>query len=118
MERANAAVKAGQDINSIATAMNVTVDTLEGVSFSDYNLQQFGMEPKVLAAVAATQSGIVGPVKGANGVYVVQVDGKMPREVNPNEMNRMEQGLSVKSRYASQVLRSAAKIVDQRIKFF
>ena len=118
MERANAAVKAGQDINSIATAMNVTVDTLEGVSFSDYNLQQFGMEPKVLAAVAATQSGIVGPVKGANGVYVVQVDGKMPREVNANEMNRMEQGLTVKSRYASQVLRSAAKIVDQRNKFF
>ena len=118
MERANAAVKAGQDINSIATALNVTVDTLEGVSFSDYNLQQFGMEPKVLAAVAATQSGIVGPVKGANGVYVVQVDGKMPREVNANEMNRMEQGLSVKSRYASQVLRNAAKITDQRNKFF
>ena len=48
MERANAAVKAGQDINSVAVALNVTVDTLEGVSFNDYNLQQFGMEPKVL----------------------------------------------------------------------
>lgn len=118
MERANAAVKAGQDINSVAVALNVTVDTLEGVSFNDYNLQQFGMEPKVLAAVAATQSGLVGPVKGANGVYVVQVDGKVVREANVNEMNRMEQGLTIKSRYVSQVLRSIAKITDQRNKFF
>lgn len=118
MERANAAVKAGQDINSVAVALNVTVDTLEGVSFNDYNLQQFGMEPKVLAAVAATQSGLVGPVKGANGVYVVQVDGKVAREANVNEMNRMEQGLTIKSRYVSQVLRSIAKITDQRNKFF
>ena len=118
MERANAAVKAGQDINSVAVALNVAVDTLEGVSFNDYNLQQFGMEPKVLAAVAATQSGLVGPVKGANGVYVVQVDGKVAREANANEMNRMEQGLTIKSRYVSQVLRSVAKITDQRNKFF
>ncbi|MBO7101969.1 MAG: SurA N-terminal domain-containing protein [Bacteroidales bacterium] len=118
MERANAAVKAGQDINSVAVALNVAVDTLEGVSFGDYNLQQFGMEPKVLAAVAATKNGIVGPVKGANGVYVVQVDGKVAREVNANEMNRMEQGLTIKSRYVGQVLRSAAKITDQRNKFF
>lgn len=118
MERANAAVKAGQDINSVAVALNVTVDTLEGVSFNDYNLQQFGMEPKVLAAVAATRSELVGPVKGANGVYVVQVDGKVAREANVNEMNRMEQGLTIKSRYVSQVLRSIAKITDQRNKFF
>ena len=118
MERAGAAVKAGQDINSIAVAMNVAVDTLGNVSFNDYNLQQFGMEPKVLAAVAATREGLVGPVKGANGVYVVQVDSKEAREVNVNETSRMEQGFGVKSRYVSQVLRNAAKITDQRNKFF
>ena len=118
MDRANAAVKAGQDINSIATALNVQVDTLEGVAFGDYNLQQFGMEPKVLAAVAATKSGVVGPVKGANGVYVVQVDSKVAAESNTNAMSRIEQGMNIKSRYVGQVLRSMANIKDQRNKFF
>ena len=49
---------------------------------------------------------------------MVQVDGKVAREANVNEMNRMEQGLTIKSRYVSQVLRSIAKITDQRNKFF
>ena len=118
MERAATALKAGQDIASVAVALNVAVDTLEGVSFGDYNLQKFGMEPKVLAAVAATKSGIVGPVKGANGVYVVQVDSKEAHEAGANVMGRMEQGMNAKARYLSQVLRSAAKITDQRNKFF
>ena len=118
MDRASEAVKAGKDINSVAVALNVNVDTLEGVSFGDYNLQQYGMEPKVLAAVAATQSGLVGPVKGANGVYVVQVDGKVAGGNQGNAMARMEQGLTMKSRYVGQVLRDAATITDQRNKFF
>ena len=118
MDRAATALKAGQDIASVAVALNVAVDTLEGVSFGDYNLQKFGMEPKVLAAVAATKSGIVGPVKGANGVYVVQVDSKEVHEAGANVMGRMEQGMNAKARYLSQVLRSAAKITDQRNKFF
>ena len=118
MDRATTALKAGQDIASVAVALNVAVDTLEGVSFGDYNLQKFGMEPKVLAAVAATKSGIVGPVKGANGVYVVQVDSKEAHEAGANVMGRMEQGMNAKARYLSQVLRSAAKITDQRNKFF
>ena len=118
MERAASAVKAGQDINSVATALNVNVDTLTGVAFSDYNLQQFGMEPKVLATVAATKQGLVGPVKGANGVYVVQVDNKVAREVNVDEPSRIEQSFGLKARYIGQMLRSAAKITDQRNKFF
>ena len=118
MDRAAVAVKGGQDIASIAVALNVQVDTLMGVGFADYNLQQFGMEPKVLAAVAATQSGLVGPVKGANGVYVVQVDGKEAREAEVNAASRIEQGMGMKARYLSQMLRSAAKITDQRNKFF
>lgn len=125
MERASAAVKAGQDIQSIAVALNAPVDTLDSVAFGDMNLQKFGMEPKVISAVAATQSGIVGPVKGANGVYVVQVDGKVPHETTGYETARMAQMYQYKTmrdnRRAwpiTQVLRDAAKITDQRNKFF
>ena len=125
MERANAAVKAGQDIQSVAVALKVSVDTLDSIAFGDMNLQKFGMEPKVISAIAATQSGMVGPVKGANGVYVVQVDSKVPHESTGYELSRMAQMYQYKTMRdnrrawpVAQVLRDAAKITDQRNKFF
>ncbi|MBP5527624.1 MAG: SurA N-terminal domain-containing protein [Bacteroidales bacterium] len=125
MERANAAVKAGQDIQSVAVALNAPVDTLEGVAFGDMNLQKFGMEPKVISTIAVTKGGLVGPVKGANGVYLVQVDSKVPHEATGYEMARMAQMFQYKTMRdnrrtwpVAQVLRDAAKITDQRNKFF
>ena len=125
MDRASAAVKSGQDIQSVAVALNAPVDTLDSIAFGDMNLQKFGMEPKVISAVAATQSGLVGPIKGANGVYVVQVDSKVPHESNGYELARMAQMYQYKAMRdnrrawpVTQVLRDAAKITDQRNKFF
>lgn len=119
MARAGEAVKASKDINAISTKLSVAVDTLDSVSFADYYLGRYGMEPKVLSAVTATQSGLVGPVKGASGVYMVQVDGKNEREVNAEAVRaQLEQAYRNKSRMATQVLRDNAKITDQRNKFF
>jgi len=120
MARANEAVKAAQDINSIAVKLNAAVDTIDSVSFNDYYLARYGMEPKVQAAIAASKGGMVGPVKGASGVYMVQVDSKVPAAAT-DEMTvkmRMEQGYRSKARMTSQVLRDKAKIEDQRNKFF
>ena len=125
MERANTAVKAGKDIQSIAVALNAPVDTLDSIAFGDMNLQKYGMEPKVISAVAATKSGLVGPVKGANGVYVVQVDGKVPHVATGYEAGRIAQMFPYKTMRDNrrawpvvQVLRDGAKITDQRNKFF
>ena len=119
MARASEAVKAAQDINSIAMKLNATVDTIDSVSFNDYYLDRYGMEPKVQAAIAASKGGMVGPVKGTSGVYMVQVDSKAP--VTSDEMSvklRMKQGYRSKARMSTQVLRDKAKIEDQRNKFF
>lgn len=119
MARAAEAVNVGKDINSIATKLGVNVDTLEGVAFNDYYLGRYGMEPKVQSAIATTESGLVGPVKGASGVYMVQVDAKSDREVNAEATRvQMEQAYRSKSRMFTQVLRDNAKITDQRNKFF
>lgn len=119
LARASEAVKAAQDINSIAMKLNATVDTIDSVSFNDYYLARYGMEPKVQAAIAASKGGMVGPVKGASGVYVVQVDSKAPATIDESMVKmRMEQGYRSKARMASQVLRDKAKIEDQRNKFF
>ena len=119
MARASEAVKAAQDINSIAMKLNAAVDTIDSVSFNDYYLDRYGMEPKVQAAIAASKGGMVGPVKGASGVYMVQVDSKVPATIDESMVKmRMEQGYRSKARMASQVLRDKAKIEDQRNKFF
>ena len=119
MARASEAVKAAQDINSIAMKLNATVDTIDSVSFNDYYLARYGMEPKVQAAIAASKGGMVGPVKGASGVYIVQVDSKAPATIDESMVKmRMEQGYRSKARMTSQVLRDKAKIEDQRNKFF
>ena len=125
MDRAASAVNAAKDIQSIAVALKTPVDTLDSVVFGDMNLQKFGMEPKVISAIAVAKNGVVGPLKGSNGVYVVQVDGKMPHQTTGYEGARMAQMYQYKTIRDSrrpwpvaQVLRDAAKIVDQRNKFF
>ena len=119
MARAEEAVKAAQDIASIAVKLNVAVDTIDSVSFSDYYFGRYGMEPKVQSTIAANGGGLVGPVKGASGVYIVQIDGKNPQEVSEETIKmRLEQAYRNKSRMASQVLRDGAQITDQRNKFF
>ena len=119
MARADEAVKAAQDITSIAVKLNTTVDTIDSVSFADYYFDRYGMEPKVQAAISAKKGGLVGPVKGASGVYMVQIDSKAPRAAADGQVAmQLEQGYRSKARMASQVLREQAKIVDQRNKFF
>lgn len=119
MARADEAVKAAQDITSIAVKLNTTVDTIDSVSFADYYFDRYGMEPKVQAAISAKKGGLVGPVKGASGVYMVQIDSKAPRAAADGQVTmQLEQGYRSKARMASQVLREQAEIVDQRNKFF
>ncbi len=119
MGRADEAMKAANDIASIAVKLNVAVDTMDSVSFNDYHFGRYGMEPKVQSAIAATKGGMVGPVKGASGVYMVQIDSKAAKTVADEVVkSRMEQGYRNKSRMVTQVLRDGAKITDQRNKFF
>ena len=100
--------------------LNVAIDTIDSVSFSDYYFGRYGMEPKVQSTIAVTESGIAGPVKGANGVYVVNVDSRAPKAEVDGDAIRMqlEQGYRSKMRAVSQILKDNAKITDQRNKFF
>ena len=78
------------------------------------------MEPKVQAAVAVAKGGLVGPVKGSSGVYMVQVDSKTPNANASADAVKaqLEQGFRNKARFLTQALRMSADITDQRNKFF
>jgi len=119
MARAEEAVKAAKDINSIAVELNVAVDTLDSVAFNGY-FGKFGMEPKVLSVIAATKSGLTHPIKGASAIYTVQVDSKAKVDGPDSNLVRaqMEQGYRNKVRQITEVLRMKANIEDNRNEHF
>ena len=121
-ERANEAKNGCSDLATIATKLSSTVDTLDSVAFNDYYLAQFGMEPKVQAAIVATTGNdIVGPLQGSNGVYLVKVNNKAdnPKTVDPESIrNQYQMSYRQKVGGVLVVLMDNTKIVDQRKKFF
>ena len=122
MARMEEAKKASADIYAIATKVNSKVDTLDSVSFNDYFLGQFGMEPKVQSAiVAAGENTLVGPIQGAQGVYMFKVNARVdnPTPVDASNLrSQKEQGFMQSLRNVQQVLKDNAKVIDQRNKFF
>ncbi|MCR4931287.1 MAG: SurA N-terminal domain-containing protein [Bacteroidales bacterium] len=115
--KAEEAMKGKNDINAIAEAMNVTIDTVTGVKFGGY-LGRNGMEPKAVSAIAAKQdTGIIGPIQGANGVYVISVDSNSKAENTDVDgiRQRYESAGMNGLNYVIPVLQSRIKIVDNRL---
>ena len=117
--KASDAANGTNDINTIAAKLNVSIDTIAGVTFGGY-LGRNGMEPKATAAIAAkNDTGIIGPIQGANGVYVISVDSNTKAEKNDAESIRQRyentgmNGLN----YLIPVLQSRIKIVDNRLMY-
>ena len=115
--KAEEAMKGKNDINSIALSMNVTVDTITGLKFGDF-FGRNGMEPKAVSAIAAKKdTGIIGPVQGASGVYVISVDNNTQGEATDAESirQRYENAGMNGLNYIIPVLQSRIKIVDNRL---
>ena len=118
LTKAEEVMKGKNDIEAIAAAMNTTVDSVSAVAFNGY-LGRNGMEPKVTATIAAKKdNGIIGPIQGASGVYVVSVDNS---SVNPDASsaetlrNRYENISMNALNFLIPVLQKRIKIVDNRL---
>lgn len=117
--KAEDAVNGTSDINVIAAKLNVSVDTVAGVTFGSY-LGRNGMEPKATSAIAAKKdTGIIGPIQGANGVYVISVDSNTQAEANDAEniRQRYENAGMNALNYLIPVLQNRIKIVDNRLMY-
>ncbi len=63
------------DMEAVATALNATVSTKDGIAFSSLSSQ--GLDPKFIGAASVAEEGrICGPVAGNMGVYVYKVTGR------------------------------------------
>ena len=118
--KAEEAMKGTNDIEAIATKLGVTIDSVSGVAFGGY-LGRNGMEPKATSAIAAKKdTGIIGPIQGANGVYVISVDSNSQAEQPASADNirqRYEQAGMNGLNYLIPVLQNRVKIVDNRLQY-
>ncbi len=113
------------NLDALAQKLGTQKMSLPHVSFSAFQLANIGYEPAVLAALTKLQvSKPFGPVKGVNGVYVINATNitKAP-EMTEDEVSaaqkRMTQTLQVRAQYqAYGALKDAANIVDRRVNFY
>lgn len=115
------------NIDDIAAKLGTTVDTVLNVNFADPYFGQFGMEPRVQSAAAAAKVGkIAGPVKGARGVYMIQVDNQTKVAEGEEQINAQAQmiGQQYQQMYGQKMnallntLIDKAKVEDNRILHF
>lgn len=117
--KANDAMKGSKDINAIAATLNTEIDSVSGVRFGGY-LGRSGMEPKVTSAIAAkNNTGLIGPIQGASGVYVVNVDSNTQGEAqNVDNLRQRYENTSLNAlNYLMPVLQNRVKIVDNRLMY-
>ncbi len=107
----------------IATKMKVEVRTIENASFSAYSIPGIGVEPSISAIISSmTVNEISEPIKGVNGVYVLQLTKVTEPTVQLDYIagkTRLLQGLTSRAGYeAFQALEKSSKVIDKRNKFY
>lgn len=120
VSKAEEIMKGKNDIEAIAAAMNTTVDSVSGVGFNGY-LGRNGMEPKATAAIAAKKdTGIIGPIQGASGVYVISVDNNSTKAeaANTEAIRNRYENISMNAlSFLIPILQDRVKIVDNRLMY-
>ena len=107
------------DMEAIATALNTTVSTKEGVAFASMGAQ--GLDPKFIGAASVAEDGkICGPLAGSIGVYVYKVTGRDTGAFYTEDDAKAQDAQM--SQYASQMVVSTmmddADVKDNRARFY
>ncbi|MBP5681978.1 MAG: SurA N-terminal domain-containing protein, partial [Bacteroidales bacterium] len=112
-------------VDEAANKMGKEVKDATSVHLDMVQIPGIGFEPKVIAAAAALQQGQVSaPIKGENGVYVLQNTSFTPAQaIQPinvkTDRTMMESDLKNRASYqAYQSIIDQANITDQRVKFY
>ncbi len=123
LAKAEKAFKASKDINAIAAQLGTKVDTVSDVNFNGYYFGGYGMEPKaqvtVAVNVAKKNNSLLAPVKGASGVYVIQIDSVSTGTADAAGIqSSLQQGEMQKVQGIFRALRMKADVEDHRDKIY
>jgi peptidyl-prolyl cis-trans isomerase D len=107
------------DIEVLANQTRASVSKQSGVAFGAFGTQQ--LDPKFIGAVAGTPEHILaGPVEGAIGAYAFTVDERQTGAFYTEEdaKRQYQQIMGQQTQMALYILSIAAKVEDNRGKFF
>ncbi|HUW93006.1 MAG TPA: peptidylprolyl isomerase [Bacteroidales bacterium] len=112
----------GKTLYDIASYYNTTVQDAAGITFRSYSVPGAGVEPALISAATASETGVVSkPVAGNNGVYVFVVNNAVPNAVEDPALvrERLISNYRIRASYeAYQAIRDKKEVVDMRYKFY
>jgi peptidyl-prolyl cis-trans isomerase D len=113
----------GTDLNAVAQQFGVEVDTFQNVNFNMSYLQGIGNEAGLIGKVTSMKEGeIAGPIKGMNGVYMVQVlhrtEASISTDINSYKTQLVASARGGIDSRLMEAIKSTAKIKDNRFKFY
>lgn len=115
--------KGYKSLEQCAKAEGLLVDTVKFFDFSMRNITGIGNEPALMAAaVKAEQNKLFGPIKGKNGVYMIQVIAKRNTQAQYNK-EFMKQSWNYNNMYrinyqGFEAVKKASKFEDNRIRIY
>ncbi len=122
MEKASEALADEDDMVVIAQELGSEVLKAENINFASASIPGVGMEPKLTGKATTLEEGqLSGPVKGNNGVYIVQVT-EISEGGNTSlaaERQTLTRNLAYRAdMQAYEAIKEAAEIEDKRSKFY
>ncbi|MFA7081153.1 MAG: SurA N-terminal domain-containing protein [Bacteroidales bacterium] len=116
MKKADKLIASEKTLDAISLKENTTVDTAANVSFGDPYFVQAGPEMRVIGTLAAaTKTGIQKPIKGYNGVYIVNVDAISKRETK-EDPQMIQQSFDMKNMQKTSQLRLPLQVLQEKAK--
>jgi peptidyl-prolyl cis-trans isomerase D len=114
--------KEGKTLEDIASKAGVRVQEATQVSFKSYSVPGAGVEPALIGSASlADQNVISGPVKGNNGVYLINVNNVVTAAGEDAKLlkERLIASYQMRGTYeAYEALKKNANVIDKRYKFY
>ncbi|MDD3162209.1 MAG: SurA N-terminal domain-containing protein [Bacteroidales bacterium] len=109
-------------IADAASAMSSKVDTAKFVTFATRQITGLGAEAALIgAAPASKENAVTGPIKGRNGVYVINVIKKTENPIGDIDAEKKGLNMAIQNRIGYQlvpVMKEKKEVEDFRIRFF
>ncbi len=123
MQEMKAVLAKDNTLEAVAKAVKAEVQQAEGINFSSYRFGTAGVEPGLIGLAPYMEVGQLSePVKGNNGVYVIQTSNPKESDATYNEASELMQ-LNMYTSYslpyrAIELIRQKASIEDNRANFY
>ena len=114
--------KDSKTLDETAGKLGTKVMEATQINFKSFSVPGAGVEPALIgAASVAEQNVISGPVKGNNGVYLIDVNNVIPGKSEDSKLikERLLATFQMRGTYeAYEALKKKANIIDKRYKFY